>query len=245
MGVLSCSRVIMRTALALVVLLAVTVSGGRHHKNRNKGNKGEGRARCGVQQYTVQEKTYKQECHNEYENRCATSYANKCSTVTVVTTEYENVCSTSYVDKCSTVTEVTTKYENVCSTSYVESCATVTEVTKECHTASLHSTHSYGHAGHGSGQEMRRGPCPQQGVHQGACRELQKGAQRGPCLQGGLHQEACPELLPGAHQGLQECGCERAQDCGQASLHTLRSEQRHDQVCKIFLEQIYFFLRTL
>merc|ERR1712110_711755 len=129
MGVLSCSRVIMRTALALVVLLAVTVSGGRHHKNRNKGNKGEGRARCGVQQYTVQEKTYKQECHNEYENRCATSYANKCSTVT----------------------EVTTEYENVCSTSYVESCATVTEVTKECHTASLHSIHSYGHAGHGYG----------------------------------------------------------------------------------------------
>merc|ERR1712110_1403859 len=128
MGVLSCSRVIMRTALALVVLLAVTVSGARHHKNRNKGNKGEGRARCGVQQYTVQEKTYKQECHNEYENRCATSYANKCSTVTEVTTEYENVCSTSYVDKCSTVTEVT----------------------KECHTASLHSTHSYGH-GHGYG----------------------------------------------------------------------------------------------
>merc|ERR1712184_230288 len=150
MGGLFCSRVIMRTALALVVLLAVTVSGGRHHKNRNKGNKGEGRARCGVQQYTVQEKTYKQECHNEYENRCATSYANKCSTVTEVTTEYENVCSTSYVDKCSTVTEVTTKYENVCSTSYVESCATVTEVTKECHTASLHSTHSYGH-GHGYG----------------------------------------------------------------------------------------------
>ena len=49
------------------------------------------------------------------------------------------------------------------------------------------------------------------------------------------------ELLPGAHQGLQECGCERAQDCGQAGLQTLRSEQRHDQVCKIFPEQIYFF----
>ena len=26
------------------------------------------------------------------------------------------------------------------------------------------------------------------------------------------------ELLPGAHQGLQECGGERAQDCGQAGL---------------------------
>merc|ERR1712032_409292 len=131
MGVLACSRVIMKTALALAVAMFLVASASAHgHRNKNNNNKnnknknrgGKREERCGLQQYTVSEKTYKQECHEEYET------------------------------KCSTVTEVTTKYEQVCATSYVESCAVVTEVIRECHTASLPAVPAYGHSyGHGHG----------------------------------------------------------------------------------------------
>merc|ERR1712222_105165 len=136
MGVLACSRVIMKTALALAVAMflvaSVSAHGHRNKNNNNKNNKnknnnnknrgGKREERCGVQQYTVSEKSYKQECHEDYEN------------------------------KCSTVTEVTTKYEQVCATSYVESCATVTEVIRECHTASLPAVPAVPAYGHGYGQ---------------------------------------------------------------------------------------------
>merc|ERR1739842_58644 len=119
MGVLACSRVIMKTALALAVAMFLVASASAHgHWNKNNNNKnnnnknnhnknrgGKREERCGVQQYTVSEKTYKQECHEDNETKCATSYENKCSTVTEVTTKYEQVCATSYVESCGTVTE--------------------------------------------------------------------------------------------------------------------------------------------
>merc|ERR1712222_87441 len=83
MGVLACSRVIMKTALALAVAMFLVASASAHgHRNKNNNNKnnknknrgGKREERCGLQQYTVSEKTYKQECHEEYETKCATSY---------------------------------------------------------------------------------------------------------------------------------------------------------------------------
>merc|ERR1712111_51082 len=85
MGVSACSRVIMKTALALVMGMFLVASGSAHgHRNKNRGGK---RDECGVQRYTVSEKAYKQECHDEYETQCATSYVDSCATVTEVIKE--------------------------------------------------------------------------------------------------------------------------------------------------------------
>merc|ERR1712025_1014261 len=148
MGVSACSRVIMKTALALVVAMFLVSSGSAHgHRNKNRGGK---RDECGVQRYTVSEKAYKQECHDEYETQCATTYVNKCSTVT----------------------EVTIKYDQVCATSYVENCATVTEVIKECHTASLYRGDLVPKAPYGHGYGHYSAPinnCVEVPVHNNVC----------------------------------------------------------------------------
>merc|ERR1712241_333728 len=148
MGVSACSRVIMKTALALVVAMFLVSSGSAHgHRNKNRGGK---RDECGLQRYTVSEKAYKQECHDVYETQCATTYVNKCSTVT----------------------EVTIKYDQVCATSYVENCATVTEVIKECHTASLYRGDLVAKAPYGHGYGHYTAPiknCVEVPVHNNVC----------------------------------------------------------------------------
>merc|ERR1712032_211396 len=77
MGVLACSRVIMKTALALAVAMFLVASVSAHgHRNKNNNNKNN-KNKCS----TVTEVTTK------YEQVCATSYVESCATVTEVIRE--------------------------------------------------------------------------------------------------------------------------------------------------------------
>ena len=152
--------------VAMFLVACVSAHGHRNKNNNNKNNNNKNRGgkreeRCGVQQYTVSEKTYKQEVtcsvfrmrsgqllsnipvswgvwdqvrHILWEQVLHCDWGEQNLGLLLVNSPV--TASSWSISSCSDwlmcPVQVTTKYEQVCATSYVESCATVTEVRVEC-----------------------------------------------------------------------------------------------------------------